>query len=71
MNQGADDVVNDRYRQAMMQRTMDGADRNSQIEAARSKVIKPDGTLDQAAWIQYVALDPEGGKQIRDAIEGP
>jgi hypothetical protein len=29
MNEGADGVVNDRYRQAMMQRTMAGMDRNT------------------------------------------
>src|ERR1044072_5292292 len=46
MNQGADDIVNDRYRQGMMARTMQGAERNTQIEQLRSRVIKPDGTID-------------------------
>jgi hypothetical protein len=39
MNQGADDVVNDRYRQAMMQRTMAGMDRNTKIEELSRKAI--------------------------------
>lgn len=71
MNQGADDVVNDRYRQAMMSRTMQGMDRNSQIEAMRGELLTPDGRLDEAKFRQYAAVDPQGAKDFREAINGP
>lgn len=71
MNQGADGIVNDRYRQAMMQRTMQGMDRNTQMEQARRELVKEDGTLDEARFPAYAAMDPEGAKQIRDALNGP
>lgn len=71
MNQGADDVVNDRYRQAMMARTMQGMDRNNEIEALQRDLVGPDGRLDESKFHQYAVRDPQGAKALRDAIDGP
>lgn len=47
LNQGADDTVNNRYKQQMMQRTMAGMDRNTQAEELARRAVRQDGTIDQ------------------------
>lgn len=71
MNQGADDLTNDRYRKQMMARTTAGMDRNTQTEALMRETVRPDGTLDQAKYSQLASVDPEKAKALRDAIDGP
>lgn len=46
MNEGADSVVNDRYRQAMMQRTMAGMDRNTKVEDLSRQAVQ-NGQINQ------------------------
>lgn len=70
MNQGADDVVNKRYRQAMMQRTMSGMDRNTKIEELSRKAIQG-GQLDPQAYSELASYDPERAKALREAVNGP
>lgn len=71
MNQGADDVVNDRYRQSMMARTMQGMDKNARLEQLQAELVGQDGQIDEVKFKQYAAADPVNAKALREAIEGP
>jgi hypothetical protein len=55
----------------MMARTMQGMDRNSEIEQIQSGLLGPDGALDEAKFRQYAVRDPQGAKAFREAIDGP
>lgn len=71
MNQGSDDVVNDRYRQQMMARTVAGMDRNNQMESLQRELLGPDGQLDEVKFRQFAAIAPQEAKAFREAVEGP
>lgn len=68
LSEGAHDLQNQRYQRVLMQRTMAGADRNSQIEALQGQLANPDGSINEAKFRQYAAYDPQGAKAYRDAI---
>lgn len=69
MQDSTNGLINDRYRKAMMQRTMAGMDRNNQLQELAGRAVK-DGQLDQSVYPQLAALDPEYAKNLRSAIEG-
>lgn len=68
MNEGADQIRNNQYQKAIQARMMGNMDRNQRIEDLRGKLSGADGQMDEAAFRQYAALDPEGAKAYRDAI---
>lgn len=65
MDEGANQIENDRYRKSIMERMQASMDRNSQVEAAKRGVLGPDGSLDQARWQQWAAVDAEGAIDFR------
>jgi hypothetical protein len=69
MNQGANDMRNDRYQQAIMGRTMAGMDRNNRVEALQQQIFRPDGTMDEGKYREYAMMDPQGAKAFRDAVD--
>lgn len=69
MNQGADDIRNAKYQKAIQQRMLGNAAREQQITALRGRLAGADGAIDESAFRQYAALDPEGAKAYRDAIQ--
>ncbi len=64
MNQSADDMVNDHYRQAMMQRTMQGADRNARAEELASRAFGPDGKPNMPVIRELATVNPEMAKSL-------
>lgn len=54
----------------MMQRTMAGADRNTQAEELARRAVRQDGAIDQQVYSQLAAVDPDRAKSLREAIEG-
>lgn len=63
MNQSADDIVNDRYRQAMMARTMQGAEQNTRADELASRVWV-NGKPDMAVARELAAIDAPRAKAL-------
>jgi len=64
MNQSADDMANDRYRQAMMARTMQGAERNARSEELAARFWGPDGKPDIAVATELATIDAPLAKSL-------
>ncbi len=65
---GAGQLVNDRYRTDVMQRTRSQMEANTAREQAARGVLNPDGTLNLDGWRQYAALDPIEAMRLRDQV---
>jgi len=50
VQQGATNLQNSRYRQAVMQSTMADMQRKQQMQAIAKKYVKPDGTFDMNGY---------------------
>lgn len=64
---GGDKRFNDMYRGDLMNRTAEGAKRNTAIEAASQGVVNPDGTINQPKFAELMALDPERALKLQGA----
>lgn len=74
VQQGAGDLVNDRYRTDVMARTQAQMDANTAREEAMRGVLNPDGTLNQEGFAAYAQLDPLEALKLRmqvDAANAP
>lgn len=65
---GAGQLVNDRYRTDVMQRTQDQMAANTAREGALRNVLNPDGSLNLDGWQQYAQLDPLEAMRLRDQV---
>lgn len=68
MDDGAQQIGNDRYKNEILARTRAGMERNTAIEQAQAGILNPDGTLNEAKWGEYAALDPEGALAIKEKV---
>lgn len=68
VQQGADDRVNDRYRNATFERMQQQMDGNTARESAMRGVMNPDGTLNQEGLGQLAALDPMEAMRLRQQV---
>lgn len=69
VQQGAGDLVNDRYRTDVMARTQSQMDANTAREEAMRGVLNPDGTLNQEGFAAYAQLDPLEALKLRMQVE--
>lgn len=65
---GAGQLVNDRYRTDVMQRTRSQMEANTAREQAVRGVLNPDGTLNLDGWQRYAQLDPIEAMRLRDQV---
>lgn len=68
VQEGADQLVNDRYRTDVMRRTQDQMAANTAREQAVRRVLNPDGTLNLDGWQQYAQLDPLEAMRLREQV---
>lgn len=59
------DIENTRYKNDILARTRQGMARNQAIEDAQSGVLNPDGSINDAKWGQWAAVDPVGAQKFR------
>lgn len=69
VQEGADQLVNDRYRTDVMERTRSQMEANTAREQAMQGLIGADGKLDQAKWASYAQTDPLEALRLRQQIE--
>ncbi|MCZ8113807.1 hypothetical protein [Silanimonas sp.] len=69
VQQGAGDLVNDRYRTDVMARTQSQMDANTARETAMRGVLNPDGTLNTEGWQRYAELDPIEAMRLRQQVD--
>lgn len=65
MDDGAQQIGNDRYKNEILARTRQGMERNTALEAAQQGILNPDGSINEAKWGEYAALDPNAALDIR------
>ncbi|HZF98237.1 MAG TPA: glycosyl hydrolase 108 family protein [Pseudoxanthomonas sp.] len=68
MQDGVQNIENQKYKNEILGRTRQGMERNSQIEELSAKAIGADGNLDMGVYNQLAAIDPDRAKGIRDAL---
>lgn len=66
---GAGQLVNDRYRTDVMARTQSQMDANTAREEAVRRVLNPDGTLNQEGFAAYAQIDPMEALKLRLQVE--
>lgn len=69
MQDGVQNIENQKYKNEILGRTRQGMERNTQVDELSAKVFGADGQLDQGVYNQIVAKDPDRAKAIRDAME--
>lgn len=66
VNQGVEDIGNQRYKDEIIARTRQGMERNTAIEKAMSGVLNPDGTINQEQWGALAQVAPDEALEIRE-----
>ncbi len=69
MNQGTEDIANQRYKDEILARTRQGMERNTAIEKAMEGVLNPDGTINDERWGEYARYAPEEALKLREAVQ--
>lgn len=65
MNEGTQDIANQRYKDEILARTRQGMERNTAIEQAQQGVLNPDGSINEEAWGRWAQVDPPGALEFR------
>lgn len=66
MNEGTQDIANQRYKDEILARTRQGMERNTAIEQAMEGVLNPDGTINQERWGNLARIAPDEALAVRE-----
>lgn len=68
VNQGVEDIGNQRYKDEILARTRQGMERNTAIEKAQQGLLNPDGSLNEEQWAEYANYAPQEAVELREKL---